>query len=255
VSLLRRHATDSDGQSPPDLTYDQRLQQLDRSEGRRDGKNRMPAVRQLNAILQAGPGTVPSLPYVGRLVHQAERFWATEWERFERETAEIRARIAGLTSDVNNVKDARAEAETRLAEARKIAAEPLTDDDLQPRSPDEETLAQPVLRARRAAVRRQDVVNAEHHLDMLTQSLKQPGAQLAQSRELVRNRREETRARVEQISAHFSERIDMYWSGLVEKHWAGRQLSLLPRQRLSAPEWATSDEVPFDPTIEGGDWS
>jgi len=253
MSITWRRAV-SDGQSPFDLTYSQALQAVDRLNGRRDGKRGVPSMRQLNLLREADQSFNLSLTYLQRLIGQAHRLWSHERVAFEDEVATAREQLAERSARRDSLQDARAVAETKLNEACKIAAEPLSDDDLRPRTTEEEGLPVAAVEARRHAVRQQAVVNAEHHLEQIDRLQQDLQADLARAHQQVQNRHKKLLARAERVAAHVHERMDTYWSGVVDRHWAGRQLSLLPLPNLVVPDWVTNEDMPFEPTIDTGGW-
>jgi hypothetical protein len=249
------------GRSRPELSYDERMRLKDLEEGRRTGKSGIPAMRQFNALREADPSAWPTIAHLDALIRQAHLLWSHEQEWFRLDTGPAREQLARLGALADELRHAHNDARSQLDEASKRAAQPYTPEELEPRSPDEAALAPSALRARREATRQNTIRRIEIKIDEIANRRMESVAQQAQWRQAIHNHREAARARVERIAAHISERMATFWSGLVDKHHQGRQLSLLALPELDLPHWvldepATSPPMdnPFNPTQENGRW-
>ncbi|GIE35192.1 hypothetical protein Ait01nite_082370 [Actinoplanes italicus] len=215
------------------IAYRPEDRRADTRHGQRDGRKRIPSFTTLAE--QAEAAARISTPYQDELTHTGAYEISEQYGLFVDRANGLRDQVArlraALVTDLESIERGR--------EALTAAEAPLTEDELQPRSPHELPIAgTPALHGRRATMREQRIAAARQELDRRRSAADERRQAISAANARIDQEFAQTQARARRLADYYVLRIAAYWDAVVQTHPDGRSLSsLLPAVSLRLPPW------------------
>ncbi|MET7423395.1 hypothetical protein [Dactylosporangium sp. NPDC005555] len=229
-----------------DTTYPALLRRGDELRGRRDGEQRIPALSEVRRLTQESGGQV-TVGYQKKLLADCDGEIHALYPMFQRTGREAAQQLAQLAGHIVEARDDL----RRRQEDVTAAGAALTDDELRPRNPEEQTWDPPKLRDRREVARSRRIKLAQEAAEAARDRLRQWRAQHADA---VRRRDEALAGFVVQarrIAELHHRRIATYLDALARTHPDGRTLyPLLTLPEVPLPAWVRDLDPTDDPSRE-----
>jgi hypothetical protein len=228
---FRKGTRPENGAEP--IAYRPEDRRADTRHGRRDGRKRIPSFTTLTDRVEAEARI--STPHQDELSHTGTYRINEQYRLFLDRTTGLRHQVAGLSAalviDLELIERGRA--------ALTAAEAPLTEDELQPRSPHELPIAgTPALYGRRATMREQRITDARGELDRRQGVADQRRQEISAANSRIDQEFALAQARARRLADYYVLRIASYWDAVVQTHPDGRSLSsVLPAVSLPMPAW------------------
>ncbi|GAA3039878.1 hypothetical protein [Actinokineospora globicatena] len=235
---------------PAQQAYGRRERREDRRRGRRDGKQRTPAFNDVLAMVaRDGVITAPYPQYLQSIALDEMTELLATFVRQSKPRLEalevLRTRYANTKKELD-----------RATDGVDAAEEPLTEEELLPRSRAEARSDQTVvLRSRRTAARARRIT-AAHAAELETHNrLGELDNQIAATAQAIRSEFVLTQTRAKQVSARGAMRVSAYWEHLVHAHAEGTYLAPLIRYTSQVlPTWVFEPATGAPETLGQGDY-